>query len=253
MSVTGDVFDALTWGWIGLGVGAFILLQFVDAPYGRRASATWGPQVPNKLGWVVMEAVVLVALVATMIGASAPATTTTVVMVGLFVFHYLNRAFIYPFRTRTTGKKMPVAILASSVAFNTINGLMIGYYFAHFASYPASWFTDPRFIVGTLLFVAGLALNWHSDGILIGLRRPGETGYRIPHGGAFRWVSAPNLLGELIEWIGFAVLTWSLPALSFAIWTAANVIPRARANHRWYLEHFPDYPPERKALIPGLL
>jgi hypothetical protein len=52
--------------------------------------------------------------------------------------------------------------------------------------------------------------------------------------------------------MGWAVATWSLSGLAFATWTAANLAPRARANHRWYLETMPDYPPERKALLPGV-
>ena len=40
--------------------------------------------------------------------------------------------------------------------------------------------------------------------------------------------------------------------LAFAAWTMANLVPRARAHHRWYRERFPDYPARRKALVPGL-
>jgi 3-oxo-5-alpha-steroid 4-dehydrogenase 1 len=32
----------------------------------------------------------------------------------------------------------------------------------------------------------------------------------------------------------------------------ANLIPRARSNHKWYLENFSDYPSERKALVPKI-
>jgi 3-oxo-5-alpha-steroid 4-dehydrogenase 1 len=46
--------------------------------------------------------------------------------------------------------------------------------------------------------------------------------------------------------------TWSLAGLAFALYTAANVGPRAFANHRWYRERFPDYPKHRKALFPFL-
>jgi hypothetical protein len=38
--------------------------------------------------------------------------------------------------------------------------------------------------------------------------------------------------------------------VSFALFTAANLAPRALANHRWYHEKFADYPPERRRLIP---
>ena len=58
-------------------------------------------------------------------------------------------------------------------------------------------------------------------------------------------------MGEIIEWSGFALMCWNLPALSFAVWTAANLIPRALSHHAWYRRTFPDYPPGRKAVIPG--
>ena len=84
------------------------------------------------------------------------------------------------------------------------------------------------------------------------LRKPGETGYKIPQGGFYRWVSAPNYFGELLEWLGWAIATWSLAGFSFLVYTAANLGPRAITNHKWYLEKFDDYPEERKALVPFL-
>ena len=106
---------------------------------------------------------------------------------------------------------------------------------------------------GLALFAAGYFINQQSDHILLNLRKPGETGYRVPHGGLYRYVSCPNYLGELIEWSGFALLTWSPGALMFVIWTAANLVPRARTHHAWYKERFPDYPPERRAILPWLI
>jgi hypothetical protein len=48
-------------------------------------------------------------------------------------------------------------------------------------------------------------------------------------------------------------MCWSLPALSFAIWTAANLAPRALSHHAWYRARFADYPKQRRALIPFML
>ena len=81
---------------------------------------------------------------------------------------------------------------------------------------------------------------------------PTPQEYKVPQGGFYRWVSSPNYFGEIVQWIGWAIATWSLAGLSFAVWTVANLAPRARANHRWYQENLPGYPPERKALIPGV-
>jgi steroid 5-alpha reductase family enzyme len=108
-------------------------------------------------------------------------------------------------------------------------------------------------LIGSALFLAGFVINYRSDAILMALRGPGESGYKIPRGGLFRWLSCPNYFGEILEWSGWAIATWSVPGLAFALWGAANLVPRARATHRFYRETFPDYPKERRALVPGLL
>ena len=141
-----------------------------------------------------------------------------------------------------------------AASFNVVNGYLNGrWLFTLGPELPVSWLYSPQFLVGALIFIAGLALNLHSDALLRRLRRDGDSGYKIPHGGLFRWVSCPNYLGEILEWIGWAIATASLGGWSFAAWTAANLVPRAISHHRWYRQHFPDYPRERKALIPWLL
>jgi hypothetical protein len=60
-------------------------------------------------------------------------------------------------------------------------------------------------------------------------------------------------MGEIIEWCGWALATWTFAGAAFAFFTIANLLPRALSHHRWYREKFPDYPRERKAIIPGVL
>ncbi len=72
----------------------------------------------------------------------------------------------------------------------------------------------------------------------------------MPRGGLYAFISCPNYFGEIVEWTGWAIATWSVAGASFALWTAANLIPRARAHHRWYREQFADYPAERRAVLP---
>ena len=98
-----------------------------------------------------------------------------------------------------------------------------------------------------------MGINLHADTVLIHLRKPGETGYKIPRGGIYRFVTSPNYLGEIMEWCGWALMTWSLPGLAFAVYSVANLAPRALSNHKWYREKFDDYPTSRRALIPFLL
>ncbi|WP_419163509.1 3-oxo-5-alpha-steroid 4-dehydrogenase [Candidatus Palauibacter sp.] len=129
-------------------------------------------------------------------------------------------------------------------------------FISELGDYGLQWLADPRFLAGVGVFAAGFVLNIHSDNILLRLRKSGEAdgdGYSIPRGGAFRYVSCPNYLGELLEWGGWALATWSPGGLAFFTYTAANLIPRALGNHQWYRERFEGYPPNRKAVMPGFL
>ena len=109
-----------------------------------------------------------------------------------------------------------------------------------------------NFILGIILFLVGATINIKSDNILLRLRS-NKKGYHIPHGFMYKYVSYPNYLGEIIEWLAFALMTWSLAGLSFAVWTIANLIPRAIAGHKWYNKTFENYPKNRKAILPHLL
>jgi 3-oxo-5-alpha-steroid 4-dehydrogenase 1 len=138
--------------------------------------------------------------------------------------------------------------------FNAFNGWSNGFYLsAPWAGYTDEWFLDPRFAVGLLIFLTGASINIWADNRLIALRTSGSRDYAIPRGGLFAYVSCPNHLGEIIEWIGFAVLCWNLPATAFAIWTATNLGARAWSHHGWYREKFMDYPINRRAIIPYIL
>ena len=179
--------------------------------------------------------------------------TVPLVFLGIWQLHYVNRTFVFPFRLRATGKRMPIAIVAMAIVFNCLNAYVNARWISHLGTYDASWFGEIPFVAGVLCFAAGWIINQHSDSILIGLRRPGQAGYRVPHGGLFRWVSCPNYLGEMLEWLGWAIATWSLAGSAFAVFTVANLLPRALANHQWYRQQFADYPPARRALLPRLL
>ena len=174
----------------------------------------------------------------------------SLVLCGLWMLHYVSRGIIFPFRMRISTKRVPLLIPLLAIGFNTINAYINAVWIGALGDYDSSWFVDPRFIAGVVLFLGGRQINLHSDAILLRLRKPGESGYKIPYGGFYRWVSAPNYMGEILQWFGWALLTWSTAGLAFAVYTVANLAPRAYTHHGWYHSKFEDYPRERKALIP---
>ena len=249
--MTLDTFNQLCVIWAIVGIGSFILLQFVTAPYGRHLKGGWGPKLANRAGWIIMEAPSLLIILYFYLTSDQSAYAGLLSI--LWIIHYTNRTLVYPFRIRTRGKKMPWVIVLSAIFFNCVNAGLNGYFLAHFDPYDTSYFMNWNFYAGIALFVSGFLTNQISDHILIHLRKPGESGYKIPNGFLFKYVSCPNLFGELMQWSGFAIMAWNYPALSFLIWTGANLIPRALGHHRWYKKHFDDYPENRKSMIPGIL
>lgn len=247
------LFNGIVWGWIALALITFIALQFIVAPFGRHTSKKYGPMMDNRLAWILMELPSPVLLSYCFFTGTNEPQLVTYIFWGLWMMHYSNRTFIYPLRQRDIKKKMPIMVMGSAIGFNLINGFLNGYFLGNYSDqYTTAWLQTPQFIIGVTFFLVGMVINIQSDDILLNLRKPGESGYKIPEGGLFSKVSCPNLLGEMIEWMGFALMVWGLPALSFAIWTIANLLPRAIAHHRWYLDKFEDYPKERKAVLPFL-
>ncbi|MBN1335640.1 MAG: DUF1295 domain-containing protein [Deltaproteobacteria bacterium] len=241
-------------GFLACALAVALLLLRVTAPYGRHARRGWGPAVPAPLGWFLMELPAPLLFGALVLWGEGPQDAPTWILLLLWEAHYFHRTFVWPLRLRGQRKPLPVLVMLMAIAFNTANAWLNGAWLGWMGpGYPEAWLLDPRFLAGVALFVSGYAVNQHSDRILLRLRPQGTQGYVVPHEGLFRWVSCPNYLGEIAEWCGFALAAWSLPALAFALWTAANLVPRAISHHRWYRRTFQDYPPERRALLPGVL
>lgn len=249
-----SIFNLVVYCWFGVGLVTIASLFFITAPYGRHGRAGWGPTVGPRLGWVLMECLAVAIPAALFATSGRTGDTVGTVFLVLWELHYLQRTLVYPMLLPAGVSPMPISIPLLAIVFNLFNGyLQGGWLYRTGPGYAAEWLRDPRFIIGASLFFFGMAINWHADAVLRGLRRPGETVYKVPNGGLYRWVSCPNYLGEVVEWTGWAVATWSLAGAAFAFWTAANLVPRAVSHHRWYRDTFPDYPRERKAVIPFVL
>ena len=246
-------FKTINYLWIGVAIVTFLALVLfkVKAPYGRHSNEQWGPMISNKWGWFFMElpALILMPLIA-LIGNSEK-NELSYLIIGLWVLHYANRTLIFPFKLKTKDKKMPLLIVGSAVLFNGVNGLLNGY-FIGFMNPELFDLSSPHVIIGAVVFFVGMGINKWSDRKLISLREK-QQGYQIPRGGLFEFISCPNHFGEIVEWCGFAIMAWNLPAITFAVWTFCNLSPRSLNHHEWYQEKFEDYPRKRKAVLPYLL
>ena len=244
--------NKLAWFMIALGVPTLVATLIIPAPFGRYSHSSWGLLLPALPCWILMEAPNLVAVVYFL--AKVPLSSLGIVkltLLSMFAGHYFNRTIIYPLR-QTNRKPMPLLVPLSAFAFTSFNGYMQCKSLLDSAPYDPNYHNSLQFIAGVMLFLCGMFTNVQADSILSNLRQPGETAYKVPRGGLFDFVSGANYTGEIIEWLGFAVVAGTLPAAAFAIYTFCNIAPRAHKHHLWYLEKFDDYPRKRKAVIPGV-
>lgn len=249
-----QAFNTFLWIMSGIAVVVFISLFKVDAGYGKFFDKKWGPAINNKLGWILMESPVFIAML--LLWAFSDRRTDAVRLIFLIIFelHYFHRSFIFPLLIRGRSL-MPLSIILMGFVFNTLNALMQGgwiFYFSAPERYTTDWLTSLPFIAGTIIFAVGMFINIQSDSIIRNLRQPGDRNHHLPKKGLFRYVSSANYFGEFLEWIGFAILTWSAAGAVFALWTFANLAPRAARIHTRYAQEFPDEfdPDKTKRIIP---
>ncbi len=234
----------------------FIALFKIPAGYGKTSSEKWMllGGVDNRLGWFLMELPTMLILVYYFTGNGLEEIVGTVFLI-VWMTHYIHRTFIFPWLIRGD-KKMSTIIILMGALFNAANTYIQGrwiYLLAPENMYDIDWLSKPQFIAGVVIFYFGWITNIHSDYIIRNLRKERtDNKYYIPKGGMFKYVSAPNYMGEMLEWLGWTIMTYSIAGLVFFIWTFANLAPRAVITHRWYKEKFgEEYRKlDRKAFIP---
>lgn len=225
-----------------IAVIVFVALFYVKAGYGVFYNKKWGPAIPNKIGWLLMEAPVFFAMIILCLYSERRSDVVPMVFLFLFELHYFQRSFVFPFLIR--GKSvMPLSVILMGVFFNVLNAMMQGgwiFYVSPENMYDVSWLSTPQFIIGLVIFFVGMIVNMYSDHIIRHLRKPGDTRHYLPKKGLFKYVASANYFGEFVEWVGFAVLTWSLSGAIFALWTFANLAPRAAKIYEKYKKEFPN-------------
>ena len=224
-----------------MAVVVFVALFFVNAGYGKFYQPKWGPSLDNHWGWFLMEVPVFLTMLVLWWLSDRKDDAIRLVFLFLFELHYFHRSFIFPRQLRGRSR-MPWSIVLMGVLFNTLNALMQGgwiFFFSPAGYYPEDWLVSLPFLAGTIIFFAGMYVNIQSDRIIRHLRQPGDTAHYLPRGGMFRYVTSANYFGEFVEWVGFALLTWSWAGAVFALWTFANLAPRAARIYDLYTREFP--------------
>jgi len=237
--------------------GSYTIYQ--PAPYGRFSDSRFGPTINARLAWIIQESPAFIVPIA--LGLTTPSVqlwnAPNAIAISLFLIHYFNRTFIYPFTLPEKTKPTPISTIFSAFFFCAYNGFLQGHHLINSFRIETSNFAE---CAGLAMFFGGMFINIKHDGILKSLKQDagmdgdGNTEYKIPRGGLFDFISGANYFGEMLEWWGWATYTGGYPQVAFAIFTSTFLGIRAIHHHFWYKEHFKEnYPKDRKAIIPYLL
>ncbi|KAJ6758104.1 STEROID 5-ALPHA-REDUCTASE DET2 [Salix koriyanagi] len=216
-----------------LGPPTFIALRFFQFPYGKH----------NRVNTSKIPKLYFSCLLFSSITSTAPSSTR-------FAFTRV------PLKQNTkTTIGFPLFLSVNGFLTQALNTYLQVRWVSHYKSdYDSDgglfWW---KFFGGLVVFLWGMRINMWADTALLVLKSE-NGGYKVPRGGWFEVVTCPNYLGEIVEWLGWAVMTWSWGGLGFFLYTCSNLVPRACASHKWYLEKFgEDYPKNRKAVIPFIV
>jgi 3-oxo-5-alpha-steroid 4-dehydrogenase 1 len=240
--------------WLGLAITSFSILSsgLTIASYGRHyVQSSIVPTVNGKMGWMLMEIVspVTVLLFFSTYQQSGPSVSTGRVLLALWLAHYSNRAVISPLMAPGMSNSR-VDIVFYSALFNFVNAAWIGHDLGFLNS--QEFTLTPRTQLALGLFAMGLLINLSSDYYLQSVRREkgNRSQYILPEWGLYKYILSPNYAGEIVEWIGYAMLLREDSGWFFLAWTICNLAPRARSHLAWYKEKFGAKVGSRRALIP---
>ena len=194
----------------------------------------------------------------------------------LFCLHYTHRVMVFPFAIQSRNP-VPLHIASLASLYCCFNGLlqscaslvivdgciralaltdtMPDSQFPRITSllailYQKAQLTSSVALIlgGAILFYFGMAVNVMSDYHLIKLRKITKHEYAIPKGMFFKYLSAPNYVGEMVEWLGYGLCmagytlalghvlheeavfgSLRLVGVSFFVYTVAKPVP---TSHR---------------------
>lgn len=192
----------------------FIALHYVAAPYGRyspsrgketkdskqrAASSGWGPLIPARVAWIIMESPNLWIYALILLSISSDTgfhlSSKAVVLSLCYLGHYVNRALVFPLSLSSSTAPMPLSVMMMAFLYCTWNGVNQALFILLLPHDDINWHSPEgvRTLVGVSCFALGMFINISADRALIQLRqekRPGE--YVIPRGPLFALVSCPN-------------------------------------------------------------
>jgi hypothetical protein len=246
-----DFFDGLLRAALVVGIILMIIITFRSLfPYGKtytRGTSVLKVEVLDRLAIMI----VTVSPLLLFLYAQLYFPNGNLLNIGTlcYVCHFIHRSLIYPWFRSSFSKKWPL----ESVIYYTVSNLVSSTIAFHGIIFGAGQIHIAFQILAAVGFFGCAVVAGLHDYKLCALRKSGDTGYQVPHGLLFQWISGPHYLFELLEWCFFVpFLEYGFPMATFGVLFMVNLTGRAEAVHDAYTKRLfkNKYPEDRTSYIP---
>ena len=194
-----------------------------------------GDGVNSRAGLALAYATPIFVYIALWIEGGAPQTPYHLLVLAPFLFHFVRRILEILF-VNSYSRPTPLCALVTIALLYGGVATSCAFFQVHTLGQPTC---SPIFILGMLVFAFGEALNAYHHWLLARLRPPGVRTYGVPRGGLFGWVASPHYLGEILSFVGYAMMSDLLPVWGNALVVSASLASRANTTLKWYQREMP--------------
>jgi len=97
-----DLLPLAVVAWMALAVVTSWPCSSSPLRNGRFTRSGWGPRISARWGWILMETPVLITFLVLYGISDRKSNPVSLVLVTLWVMHYLHRSLVYPFRVHSS-------------------------------------------------------------------------------------------------------------------------------------------------------
>ena len=206
-----------------------------------------GVGVNSRAGLALAYTTPIFVYVALWIEGGAPQTSYHLVLLAAFLFHFVRRILEILF-VNSYSRPTPLCTLVIIALLYSGAAISCAFFQVHTLGESTS---NPIFTLGALVFAFGELVNGYHHWLLARLRLPGVRKYNVPRGGLFGWVASPHYCGEILSFVGYAMMSDLLPVWGNALVASAYLASRANTTLKWYRHEMPlRIPSNWRRLVP---
>ena len=207
-------------------------LDGLRLPYSKFGT---GGGVNSRAGLTLAYATPICVYIVLWIEGGAPQTPYHLIVLAAFLFHFIRRILEILFVNSYSRPTLLCALVTIAFLYGGA-ATSCAFFQVHTLGQPTS---NSIFMLGVLVFAVGELLNGYHHRLLARLRAPGVRTYGVPRGGLFGWVASPHYLGEILSFVGYAMMSDLLPVWGNALVVSGYLALRANTTLKWYQREMP--------------